>query len=476
MGPIQTLDDIRDMMRRRAGVMLLICVLGAVASVLFALSQPHHYLSSEVIQIERPKITDGLAPSTVEGSTARRLQLIQQQLMARDTILEIIEKHGLFANQSELEKVALFRQSVTIEGVAAAREGMSDDGSISALTITALLGSPEKAQAVARELGARTIDLSAEARRAKTRATLDFFNREETALVEAIAALETEIAAFRSKNELSITGGIEFRQVEIGAVNQAILDVEQGRITIQRELERISAGTQRPATQRRMNELQAQLQSFDEQRAFLVQRLAELQRTLSGSPEIERRVAIFEMRLEQYQEQLEAVSARRADAEIGHRLESNRQAERLEVLEPASLPEYPVPPSRKKIAALGTLAAIGAAFGFAFLLELRNPVIRSGAQLTRELGYAAAICIPAQPPVRRPRFQGVRRRIQRARMQIAAMRSRIRNVRDAAFARAPGTRALGTTAPARASQPMGFAKIAQARQKWAGNRPELWLE
>ncbi len=366
MGPIQTLDDLRDMVRRRAGVISLVCILGAIAAVLFALSQPHSYLSSEVIQIERPKITDDLAPSTVEGSSARRLQLIEQQLMARDTILEIIEEHGLFAHLpalSKLEKVALFRESVTIEGVAAAREGSSDDGTVSALTITARLGSPEKAQAIARELGARTIQLSAEARRAKTRATLDFFNREERALVEAIAALEAEIATFRSENELSITGGIEFRQVEMGAVNQAILDVAQSRITIQRELERISTGSQRPATQRRVNELDAQLQSLDEQRAFLVQRLAELQRTLSGSPEIERKIGIFEMRLRQYQEQLVVVSARRSDAEIGHRLESNRQAERLEILEPASLPEYPVSPSRKRLRPWARLRRSGPRLG-----------------------------------------------------------------------------------------------------------------
>ena len=86
MGPIHTFDDIKDMVRRRIWVILLFTVLGCIASVLFALSRPHVYLSSEVLQIERPRITDELAPSTVEGSSARRLQLIEQQLMARDTV------------------------------------------------------------------------------------------------------------------------------------------------------------------------------------------------------------------------------------------------------------------------------------------------------------------------------------------------------------------------------------------------------
>lgn len=85
MGPIYTFDDIIDMLRRRAGVIILITLLGCIASVYWALSTPHVYQSSEVIQIEQPKIANDLAPSTVEGSSARRLQLIEQQLMARGT-------------------------------------------------------------------------------------------------------------------------------------------------------------------------------------------------------------------------------------------------------------------------------------------------------------------------------------------------------------------------------------------------------
>ena len=178
MGPIHSFDDIKDMVRRRFWLIAALVVIGSVASVMFALSRPHVYLSSEVLQIERPKIADELAPSTVEGSSARRLQLIEQQLMARDTVLDIIEQHDLFANLPALsptEKVAMFREAVTIEGVAATREGGVDDGTVSALTIMALLGSAEKAQAVAHELGSRTVELSARARTDKTKATLDFF-------------------------------------------------------------------------------------------------------------------------------------------------------------------------------------------------------------------------------------------------------------------------------------------------------------
>ena len=406
MGPIHTFDDIKDMLRRRFWLILLLTILGAVASVFFALSRPHVYLSSEVLQIERPRITDELAPSTVEGSSARRLQLIEQQLMARDTVLEIIAKHELFANMPALsptEKVALFRESVTIEGVAATREGGTDDGTVSALTIMALLGSPEKAQAVAHELGTRTVELSAKARTAKTQATLDFFLQEEAALVEAIAELESEIAEFRSANDISIAGSVEFRQAEVGSINDAILDVERSRIALTRELQTLSEGQQRPATQRRIAELNTQIRALEEQSVFLERRSEALQQTLTSSPEVERKTNIFQLRLEQYQVQLEEISARRADAEIGHRLESNRQSERIQILEPAAVPDYPASSSRKKLAMMGAVASAFGAIFVAFLLELYNPVVRTGAQLQRELGILPAACIPMadSKPVKR---------------------------------------------------------------------------
>ena len=87
-----SLDDLLDTLKRRFGVIAAITILGCVASLFFALSQTHLYQSSEVIQVSRPKIDDDLARSTVDGSSARRLQLIEQQLMTRGTILDIADQ------------------------------------------------------------------------------------------------------------------------------------------------------------------------------------------------------------------------------------------------------------------------------------------------------------------------------------------------------------------------------------------------
>lgn len=397
MGPIQTLDDVIDMIRRRWWIMAVVVVLGCVASFFYALSQQHLYRASEVLQVAQPRISDDLAPSTVEGSAARRLQLVQQVLMSRNNVLAMIEEFGLYADLPDLtpsEKVALFRSAVRIEGVAAAREGYTDDGSIAVLTFSAEMPSPEQAQQVAHALAQKTIDLSREARISQARETLEFFRDEERKLSAEVATLEDEIAAFRAKHQVALPGELDFRRTQIAGINEELLGIDRQIIAIQREIQQIDPNTREATRARLTADLQAQLDSLTEQRQLLAGRRDELAAAIEVTPEVERELGAYERRLEQVQERLDVVTARRIEAEVGFKLESERQGERLTVLEEATVPEYPSTSSRKRKAILGAGASVILAFLVAFFLEWRNPVIRSAAQMKRELGFEPVVSIP----------------------------------------------------------------------------------
>ena len=220
MGPIYSLEDAIDMVRRHAMTIFIVTVLGSVASFFMALSQTHEYQAFEVIQIESPRIAEDLVAPSVQGSSARRLQLVQQQITTRGAMLEIIEKYGLFSAQAALresEKVTLLREAIEITGVAAAREGFADDGTISVLTITVTLPSPELAQAVAREFSARTIDLYAARRIVEAEETLAFLRDQEDKIAEQVRALEIEITQYRASEEIARPGTLDLRRSQIAA-------------------------------------------------------------------------------------------------------------------------------------------------------------------------------------------------------------------------------------------------------------------
>jgi uncharacterized protein involved in exopolysaccharide biosynthesis len=406
MGPIYSLDDFIDMLRRRALLVMTVILVGCIASLYWALGQQHMYRSSEVIQIEQPKIDSDLAPTTVAGSSARRLQLIQQQLMARGSLVEIIEKFDLYDHLPDLresEKVDRLRNAVSITGVAAAREGFADDGTISVLTITAEMSTAVRAQAVAHEFADRTRDLSAAQRENQTRETLEFFQRQEENLERDIAALEEELTQFRSQNELSIEGSLEFRRNEIASLNESLLEIDRQIIATELSRNTIDRNERAATIDRLEREYDDQIASLQTQRALLVDRRDTLTAAVETTPEVDRALANYDRRMTQLQGQLDVISARRNEAEVGFSLESDARGERLTTIEEAQIPDYPFTMSRKKAALMGAAASVVAAVALAFLMELRRPVIRTARQMERETGLRPVVSIPTAPRSRAKR-------------------------------------------------------------------------
>src|SRR5690606_30878110 len=70
------------------------------------------------------------------------------------------------------------------------------------------------------------------------------------------------------------------------------------------------------------------------------------------------------------------------------------QGERITLLEPPLLPEYPIKPSRRKLVALGFFLALAAAAGVAVLLELMFARVRGRNALTAITGQRLMVVIP----------------------------------------------------------------------------------
>ena len=406
MGPVHNFDDLIDMIRRHFRLMFIIVLVGCIYSFFWALNQPHEYRSAEVLQIEQPKIARDLAPTTVDGSSARRLQLIQQQLMARDNLTEIIEKFDLYGDAPNLlisQKVDLLRRSVTITGVAAVREGFADDGTISVLTFTASMDSAEKAQGVAHEFADRTRDLSTQQRKEQTLETLEFFQRQEDILTLDVSALEDGMTAFRRENDLSLEGSLDLRQSELASLNDSILNLDREIIASELSLGQVDRSS-RAATILRLEEgINGELETLTTQRKLLNQRRISLTASIETTPEIDAQIARFNRRMIQLQGQLDVASTRRNEAEVGFSLESASRGERLTTIEEAPLPDYPISTSRKKRAAMGGIASGLLALVVAFILDLRKPVIRTAKQMERETGLRPVISIGEMRLPKKPR-------------------------------------------------------------------------
>ena len=88
MNQLGSFADLRNVLRRRLPLIMLITLVGCALSIHFALRQPKVYEAIAVAQIEDATIIDSRTGRT---DAAHRLTLIEQRMMARDNGIELIE-------------------------------------------------------------------------------------------------------------------------------------------------------------------------------------------------------------------------------------------------------------------------------------------------------------------------------------------------------------------------------------------------
>ena len=149
MSAIQSMPDVMRLLRRRLWLIALVGVVGAILSVIIALNQPKVFQATAVIQIESPQVGRDLTGQTIATDANHRLQLIEQRLMARDNLVKVIERHGLFANVPNMplaEKVHQLRISARITPITVGIPGMGPATAPSGLSVTVNLNDPARAR------------------------------------------------------------------------------------------------------------------------------------------------------------------------------------------------------------------------------------------------------------------------------------------------------------------------------------------
>ena len=402
MGPIQSLDDLISLVRRRFWVILLVGLVGTLLGAVYAKTRPDVFEAAAVIQVELPVVTDAGQAVANPVNALQLLQVIEQRLTTRDNILALIDRHGLFDKAPAVsleDRVGITRGAIRFQSVSTAT-----GGGLSAIIIAAQASEAQNAAAVANDLAQSVLDMGAADKRATADASFTFFKEEESRIWQDITMLEQQIAQYREANQDSLPGARENRRDEAVQLDTAVREIDQELAGLQDENSRIrSGGTLRGTDRRRLDEIAQRLSVLTAQRAPLIARRTELLANIGTGAEVDRALSAFDRQLRQLQEQYAVVSNRLAEAETTQRLAARQQTERFALLERAITPEYPIGSGNKKKAIVAAFASFAAGLVLAFLLDAIRPVIRSSAQLERELNLRPIVAIPALPKrVRKP--------------------------------------------------------------------------
>lgn len=387
----QSFEEVFSALKRRMGLIILITLIGCVISLFVALSKVPVYNAIAVVQIEDAQVagTNTSVGAMVDNRASldalRTVRLIEQRVMSRGSLVEIMDKYDLFTDipdMTQAMRLDAMRQSVSIEPIGGG-EPWQPVQSVSGMVITANLSDPQKAADVANEILARVMQEARTRSVGRAQTELEFFNIEEARIREEIAASENAIAQFKSANAEVLPANITVLQGELTTLNASLLNLRQQILS----LESNSARTRPEALEREVSLLQDQINLIE-------RRTAQINGLLARAPAVDRELASLQRELTQLNEQFTVISRRKADAQMSQSLEEQRQLARFEVLEPAIAPVYAVSRSKRSIAMMGGVASVMLAVGVAFVLEMLNPPIRNAAQMERVLGIRPVISVP----------------------------------------------------------------------------------
>lgn len=197
---------------------------------LFVISQiPPMYRSQAVLLVEDQQIRDDVVRTTVQSEAEQRLRSVRQQVLARDNVIRLGERTGVFAGKtlrrSEKEDIMDDRARIAIDRTTTTSR--RDDASSVLTTISFLDPSPDRAQRVANELMSQFQGTLVEIRTDQASDATQFLLEQERRVRRQIAAISEQIAQIKNENPTALPD------------NRSLYEQSLQRVTI--DLDRIDA-------------------------------------------------------------------------------------------------------------------------------------------------------------------------------------------------------------------------------------------
>jgi uncharacterized protein involved in exopolysaccharide biosynthesis len=345
---------------------VVILVLG---SLVVAIQRPLYQAAGKVL-VETQDIPADLVRPTITDTANKRIQVIQQRIMTRDNLLEMVQKFGLFPSQqrwmTSSQQLDLMRERTKLKLVDLELPTQQNN-----LTIAFILSfdyeNAEIAAQVANEL--LTLVLSEDARNRTNRAaeTTKFLEQETKRLQGVVDSIEAKITEALDPDK-DVSPQIKQRREELA----------KEKLELEVLMTRYSAG-------------------HPEVKA-LKKRIEALERVLSQEPEkpqvSPQGLDALKLQLTPAEANLDEANRKLLAAHLGETLERNQQSERLQVLEQPVVPQKPIKPNRPKLLALVFVLALFVSVGTVMTVESLDKSVHSTQELTGVIDSSLIVAIP----------------------------------------------------------------------------------
>jgi polysaccharide chain length determinant protein (PEP-CTERM system associated) len=211
---------------------------GLVLSVVGAFMWPDTYISQAVMRITPQQIPENLIPSVVNTQMAERINQMEQEILSRTSLQELILKPSLDLYKRERQRLPLediiqdMRNKyiqIKMMDTPASTGGGGERRLASAFLIQFSYSDRYKAQAVVRELVSKFVDQIVVVQKQQATLTTSFLNDELKTAKESLDSKDAEITKFKNENQgrlpEQLPANIQSLQglrMELNQINEAI--------------------------------------------------------------------------------------------------------------------------------------------------------------------------------------------------------------------------------------------------------------
>lgn len=273
-----TFDDYPGILRRRRWTVAIPTILGAIAGFMLALYLPKKYVSHTAILVEQPVVPDSYVKPVVSEDLGQRLASMQEQILSRTRLQQLVEKFGLYAREANgrpMESlVEQLRKAIRVSPLNPMAGTRSPE--LPGFSVDVTMGDARLAQQVCREITAMFMEQNLRLRQQQAEDTTQFLAKQLEEAKGKLDDQDAKLAAFQrqhigelpedDKTNLSLLAGMT---PQLEAATQALNQAQQEKafteslLTQQLATLQSRKGGQNPqTTDQQLQDLQSQLETL----------------------------------------------------------------------------------------------------------------------------------------------------------------------------------------------------------------------
>lgn len=243
-------EDYIDILRRYRSWIIGPAVAGLVIAIVVAFLWPDTYISTATLRITPQQISPNLLPSVISSQMADRVLQMQQEILSRSSLQELIQRPALDLFKSERKRRPMEDLIDEIRNQRIHIQVLADSGAVgerryaSAFSISFSYPDPRKARAMVQELVTKFTEQNVTVQKTQANLTTSFLGDELKSAKQRMDDRENEITQFKAANRGRLPEEFQANvqslnnlQLQLSSLNDGVARAQQQKLLLEAQMQ-----------------------------------------------------------------------------------------------------------------------------------------------------------------------------------------------------------------------------------------------